>query len=125
MASGRSCGYGLCGHSRYVPLAGYVINDAIDIEADRGHRTKCLRPLASGDLPILVAPFMILGLLSVSFGLAIGVLSTGFVAMLAAYLVATLSYSLYLKKLLLLDVLVLAGLYTHQSSRAAWRRAST
>jgi 4-hydroxybenzoate polyprenyltransferase len=94
--------------------AGYVINDLIDIEADRVHRTKRARPLASGDLPILVAPFMILGLLAASFGLAGGVLSAGFVAMLGAYFVATISYSLVLKRLLLLDVLVLAGLYTHR-----------
>jgi 4-hydroxybenzoate polyprenyltransferase/phosphoserine phosphatase len=94
--------------------AGYVINDVIDIEADRIHRTKRLRSLASGDLPILLAPFMILGLLAASFGLAAGLLSAGFVAMLGAYLVATLGYSLSLKKLLLVDVLVLAGLYTHR-----------
>jgi 4-hydroxybenzoate polyprenyltransferase len=94
--------------------AGYVINDLVDIEADRVHRTKRLRPLASGDLPILFAPPLIVGLLTASFGLAGGVLSVGFVAMLAVYLVATLTYSLVLKRLLLLDVLVLAGLYTHR-----------
>jgi 4-hydroxybenzoate polyprenyltransferase len=94
--------------------AGYVINDAVDLEADRVHATKRARPLASGDLPILFAPLLIVGLLGASFGLSVRLLSTGFVGMLGAYLVTTLLYSFYLKKLLLLDVLVLAGLYTHR-----------
>jgi 4-hydroxybenzoate polyprenyltransferase len=50
----------------------------------------------------------------VSFSLAFAFLPVAFVAMLALYFVGTMSYSLFLKRLLLLDVLVLAGLYTHR-----------
>ncbi len=94
--------------------AGYVFNDLLDLEADRMHAAKAKRPFASGALPIIFGFPIFLGLLAVSFSLAILFLPTAFVAMLGLYFVGTLSYSLYLKRLLLLDVLVLAGLYTHR-----------
>jgi 4-hydroxybenzoate polyprenyltransferase len=94
--------------------AGYVFNDLLDIEADRAHVSKCKRPFASGALPIVVGPPLFLGLLGVSFGLSALFLPLGFVIALAIYFVGTLSYSLWLKKVLLLDVLVLAALYTHR-----------
>jgi 4-hydroxybenzoate polyprenyltransferase len=94
--------------------AGYVFNDLLDLEADRAHPTKAKRPFASGALPIILGFPLFLGLLLVSFSLAATLLPTAFVAMLALYFAGTLSYSLYLKRLLLIDVLVLAGLYTHR-----------
>lgn len=94
--------------------AGYVFNDLLDVEADRAHATKKKRPLASGALPVLFGPPLFLALLVLSFALSFALLSAGFTLMLALYFVGTLSYSLYLKKKLLLDVLVLAGLYTHR-----------
>ncbi|HEY4159670.1 MAG TPA: UbiA family prenyltransferase [Polyangiaceae bacterium] len=94
--------------------AGYVFNDLLDLEADRAHTTKRLRPFASGALPVALGPPLVLGLLVLGFGLASAVLPSAFLAMLGLYFVGTLSYSLYLKRLLLIDVLVLAGLYTHR-----------
>jgi 4-hydroxybenzoate polyprenyltransferase len=94
--------------------AGYVFNDLIDIEADRQHATKFARPFASGALPVILGPPLFGLLLLLSFGLALALLPMGFVAMLALYFVGTLSYSLYWKRMMLLDVLVLAGLYTHR-----------
>jgi 4-hydroxybenzoate polyprenyltransferase len=94
--------------------AGYVLNDFLDVEADRAHRTKRLRPFASGDLPVLYGPPLFLALFSASFGLALATLPLGFVGMLAIYFVATLAYSLVLKSKLMLDVVVLAWLYTHR-----------
>jgi 4-hydroxybenzoate polyprenyltransferase len=94
--------------------AGYVFNDLLDLEADRVHPAKAKRPFASGALPIIVGLPIFLGLLLLSFSLAAIFLPTAFVAMLGLYFVGTLSYSLYLKRLLLIDVLVLAGLYTHR-----------
>lgn len=94
--------------------AGYVFNDLLDLEADRLHPAKAKRPFASGALPIIFGFPIFLGLLVSSFALAVVCLPRAFVAMLALYFVGTLSYSLYLKRLLLLDVLVLAGLYTHR-----------
>ncbi|HKQ71377.1 MAG TPA: UbiA family prenyltransferase [Polyangiaceae bacterium] len=94
--------------------AGYVFNDLMDIEADRAHHSKKNRPFASGALPVILGVPLLLVLLLGSFGLSATLLSNRFSMMLALYLVGTLSYSFYLKRKLLLDVLVLAGLYTHR-----------
>jgi 4-hydroxybenzoate polyprenyltransferase len=94
--------------------AGYVFNDLLDLEADRIHATKAKRPFASGALPIIFGFPLFLVLLAVSFSLAAAFLPVAFSAMLLAYFVGTVSYSLYLKRLLMLDVLVLAALYTHR-----------
>src|SRR5882672_11301407 len=94
--------------------AGYILNDMVDIEADRAHATKKNRPFASGALPLAFGPPFLIGLLIVAFGLAIRFLSVSFAVMLGFYLVGTLSYSFVFKRKLLIDVLVLAGLYTHR-----------
>ncbi len=94
--------------------AGYVFNDLLDLDADRLHPAKAKRPFASGALPIVFGFPLFIALLVVSFALAVAFLPATFVAMLGLYFVSTLSYSLYLKRLLLIDVLVLAALYTHR-----------
>lgn len=94
--------------------AGYVLNDLLDIEADRAHHTKKNRPFASGALPVKLGPPLFVGLLVVSFGMSLALLPSSFCVMLAIYFAGTVSYSLYLKRVLLIDVLVLAGLYTHR-----------
>jgi 4-hydroxybenzoate polyprenyltransferase/phosphoserine phosphatase len=91
--------------------AGYVVNDLLDLEADREHPRKRLRPFASGDLPLALGlaliPFLILGGLATA-----ALLSLVFVAIVGVYLLVTMSYSLHLKKRTTVDVLLLAGLYT-------------
>lgn len=94
--------------------SGYVFNDLIDIDADRAHRSKFKRPFASGDLPVLFGPPLFLALFLASFAIALAALPLAFVGMLAVYFVATMSYSLVLKSKLMIDVVVLAGLYTHR-----------
>src|SRR6187431_2023054 len=94
--------------------AGYVFNDLLDLDADRIHPSKAKRPFASGALPTIFGFPIFIGLLLLSFSLALAFLPNAFVTMLALYFMGTVSYSLYLKRLLLLDVLVLAGLYTHR-----------
>jgi 4-hydroxybenzoate polyprenyltransferase len=94
--------------------SGYVFNDLIDIEADRAHHTKHRRPFASGALPAALGPLIFFGLFGLSFAIALSTLPLPFTGMLAAYFVATMSYSLVLKSKLMLDVVVLAGLYTHR-----------
>jgi 4-hydroxybenzoate polyprenyltransferase len=94
--------------------AGYVFNDLLDLDADRIHPSKAQRPFASGALPTVFGFPIFFGLLAVSFSLAIALLPRAFVAMLGLYFVGTVTYSLYVKRLLLLDVLVLAALYTHR-----------
>lgn len=94
--------------------AGYVFNDLMDVAADRAHPTKRLRPFASGDLPLSYGPLLSLALCFASFGLAFMTLPLSFVGMLAIYFVATLAYSFFLKSKLMVDVVVLAWLYTHR-----------
>lgn len=89
----------------------YVINDLSDIAADRAHRTKKFRPVASGDIDAGVA--FVVAIALIVTGLCLGFLfswQTG--ALLGLYLVTTLSYSLVFKKTVLVDVFILAGLYT-------------
>ncbi len=94
--------------------AGYVLNDLLDIEADRAHPTKKSRPFASGALPAALGPPLGLALMTTSFALAYVFLPRKFLLMLAIYLAGTTCYSLFLKKQILIDVLVLAGLYAHR-----------
>jgi 4-hydroxybenzoate polyprenyltransferase len=90
----------------------YVLNDLLDLEADRRHPTKRHRPFASGQVPPVagwvLAPALIVG----AFGLTLTLGSAQFAALLGLYVVATTAYSVYLKRIAILDVLVLAGLYT-------------
>jgi len=94
--------------------AGYVFNDLVDVEADRTHRTKRGRPFASRDLPLAFGPPLLLTLIVASVVIAWRSLPLGFMVMLALYLVLTLSYSSLFKSKLVVDVVVLAWLYTHR-----------
>lgn len=98
----------------FCASAGYVFNDLLDIEADRMHPTKHLRPFASGALPKAAGAPIFVGLLAMSFGLTWVFLPRSFLLMLVLYFLGTLGYSLYLKRISMLDVLILAGLYTHR-----------
>lgn len=90
----------------------YVINDLMDLRADRAHPRKKFRPFAAGDLSarrgLLMA--VVLLFLALIFGLMTG--NLGFLAVMAAYFAATFAYSLWLKRKLIIDVLMLGGLYT-------------
>jgi 4-hydroxybenzoate polyprenyltransferase len=86
----------------------------MDLGADRAHATKHRRPFASGALPVLYGPPLLVGLMAISFGLSIAILPLGFTAMLAGYFVATLTYSFVVKSMLMADVVMLAWLYTHR-----------
>jgi 4-hydroxybenzoate polyprenyltransferase len=90
----------------------YLLNDVFDLETDRLHPRKKLRPLAAGAITSrsvwVFAPVLMIA------GLAIGffMLPEPFGLALLLYLGLTTAYSMYLKRLLMVDVLVLAGLYT-------------
>jgi 4-hydroxybenzoate polyprenyltransferase/phosphoserine phosphatase len=90
----------------------YLLNDLLDLQDDRQHPSKCNRPLAAGTFPILHALFLIPILLFGAFGLALWLLPIQFAAVLAAYYILTLAYSLWLKRVVMLDVVTLAMLYT-------------
>ena len=91
--------------------ATYIVNDLLDIETDRKHHRKRFRPFAAGDLPVSTGIAIILAFLAVAF-LGTLFLPIEFLGWLALYLVVTLSYSLALKKVVLVDVIILSGLYT-------------
>lgn len=90
----------------------YLLNDMLDLEADRQHHSKCNRPFASGQLSVLFGLIAAPALLLAAFGLAFLCLPLKFVGVLLVYYVATLAYSFGLKRLVMIDVLALAGLYT-------------
>lgn len=95
----------------FVASAGYILNDLLDIEVDRKHPRKRLRPFASGDLSPVTGLATAAILLLTSAALCF-VQPPHFAIWLALYFLTTFSYSVALKKIALVDVLVLAGLYT-------------
>lgn len=94
-----------------VASACYLVNDMLDIPHDRAHPRKQRRMLASGRLGIPQAVLATLLLLASGYATA-ALVSWRFAAVLALYLVMTMAYSLALKRYVLLDVLMLAALYT-------------
>ncbi len=112
--------FGLCAS------ATYIINDLLDIEADRKHPRKRRRPFAAGDISAFAGVAAVVLMMAASVVLALFVphlfaASPGgypldkpfrFIEWLALYTATTLTYSFYLKRKLLLDVFVLSGLYT-------------
>ncbi len=89
----------------------YIVNDLMDLEADRQHETKCNRPFAAGTASILSG-------MGVSVALALGALGAAMIhswqlaAIIALYMALSLSYSLGLKRLRWVDIVMLASLYT-------------
>lgn len=98
--------FGLCASSVYV------LNDLLDLAADRQHPTKRERPFASGRLSPRIGMLLAPLLLVVAFGCAATLLPVGFVAVLGAYYVLTLGYSLRIRRYMMVDVIALALLYT-------------
>ena len=90
--------------------AGYLLNDLLDLSEDRHHPQRRFRPFAAGDVPLLYGLLLILALLGLG-GLIGLMVSPRLLSILWIYFVLTLTYSFYLKKVVLLDVIVLAGLY--------------
>jgi 4-hydroxybenzoate polyprenyltransferase/phosphoserine phosphatase len=89
----------------------YLVNDLLDIEDDRRNAKKRLRPFASGDLAPSTGLIVAALLLALGFTVA-HLLPAAFTYCLLLYLCSTLAYSLYLKRIALVDVVVLSGLYT-------------
>ncbi len=89
----------------------YIGNDLLDLESDRLHPRKRNRPFASGTVPVWqgVAAAPLLLLVSLALGLVAG---SAFLLWLAGYFLLTCAYSMLLKRLVLVDCLTLAMLYT-------------
>lgn len=89
----------------------YLLNDLVDIEADRAHPSKRHRALASGRIAPLSAMVVAPLLFAASLIISVAV-SWNFAAMLLAYFALTIAYSFSLKRKMLVDVVTLAALYT-------------
>lgn len=89
----------------------YVLNDLLDLDADRTHSRKRFRPFASGNLALSRGALMLPILLGCALAVAAAV-TTEFLALLLLYLVLTALYSFWLKRQVIVDVLLLAVLYT-------------
>ncbi|MBW2509906.1 MAG: UbiA family prenyltransferase [Deltaproteobacteria bacterium] len=92
----------------------YVLNDLVDLPADRSHRSKRSRPLAAGSLSIVDGILLSLVALGVSIALAILFVHPGFVLVVLGYVALTTAYSFYLKQQMIVDVLTLASLFTYR-----------
>jgi 4-hydroxybenzoate polyprenyltransferase len=89
----------------------YLLNDLVDLSDDRKHPSKRNRPFARGTIPLVQGLIATPVLLAIAFTCAAAV-SWLFIGVLAGYFVLTLSYSLSLKRRLMVDIVVLASLYT-------------
>ena len=92
--------------------ATYLINDLLDLQDDRRHRWKRTRPFAAGQLSLMQGAVAACLFLVVAFTGGALTLGPLFVACLAGYVVTTLWYSFSLKRIAMVDVLTLSGLYT-------------
>jgi 4-hydroxybenzoate polyprenyltransferase/phosphoserine phosphatase len=98
--------FGLCASGHYL------LNDLLDLDADRAHARKCKRSLASGDLPVHVGALGALVLPVAAFLLSYAALPWSFTLTLVAYFTLTNAYSFHLKRRSTADVIALAMLYT-------------
>jgi 4-hydroxybenzoate polyprenyltransferase len=98
--------FGLCAS------ATYIVNDLMDLDSDRTHARKRQRPFASGALSPSRGVLVAAGLLAVGLSVAALTLEPLFGVFLLIYVISTLWYSWALKRIAMVDVLALAGLYT-------------
>ena len=96
---------------RLIASSVYVINDLMDLASDRAHPRKRLRPFASGAIPLTHGTAMAPALLLAGLALALP-LGLRFLGVVLEYYALTTAYSFYFKRRLVVDIVVLAGLYT-------------
>lgn len=89
----------------------YLLNDLLDLAADRAHPRKCKRPFAAGDLPLVWGTLLAPGLLVVGAILS-ALVGLQFLIVVTIYYVITTAYSFNLKRRTIVDICTLAGLYT-------------
>jgi 4-hydroxybenzoate polyprenyltransferase len=94
-----------------VASSTYMVNDVLDLAADRVHPRKRRRPFAAGDLSVIAG--FIVAVLLFAAGVAISIpMAPRFTFWLLVYCVVTLAYSLYFKRVVIVDVIILSALYT-------------
>ncbi|KPL00651.1 MAG: phosphoribose diphosphate--decaprenyl-phosphate phosphoribosyltransferase [candidate division Zixibacteria bacterium SM23_73_3] len=85
----------------------YIFNDILDVESDRKHPLKSARPIAKGEFKISTAIFLFIILALISLGLSVS-LSPLFALTALIYFILNLLYSLYLKHVVIIDVMCIA-----------------
>tara|TARA_R110002111_G_scaffold251532_4_gene315966 strand:- start:3395 stop:4831 length:1437 start_codon:yes stop_codon:yes gene_type:complete len=90
----------------------YFLNDLLDLQEDRRHRSKKYRPIASGALPLPLGVAGAFGFPLLAFAVSIAFLPIAFVVVLFVYFAITNAYSFLLKRVTTVDVMTLAILYT-------------
>jgi 4-hydroxybenzoate polyprenyltransferase/phosphoserine phosphatase len=94
----------------FFASANYLVNDLLDLESDRHHPKKRFRPFAAGNLSVVAGVVLAIALVALSC-LMLPQLPGAFALWLLMYALVTSAYSIYLKRVPLVDVLVLSGLY--------------
>lgn len=99
--------------------AGYLLNDVSDVESDRLHPVKRLRPIAAGLVPVYLA--LVLGIMLAVGGVVAAVLLIGPMvgALAIGYLALTAAYTLWLKHIVLLDVFGIAAGFVLRAAAGA------
>jgi 4-hydroxybenzoate polyprenyltransferase len=95
----------------FMASANYLVNDMLDLASDRRHPAKRFRPFAAGDLQVSTGLILVLVLIAASVAI-LPWLPHEFMMWLGIYIVSTTAYTFYLKRIALVDVLMLSGLYT-------------
>jgi len=95
----------------FAASAIYILNDLVDLDADRRHRSKKRRPLAAGTVSVRKAVLCAPALLAAALGVGL-LVSPSFEAVLLAYLALTTVYTFYLKRKMMVDIVTLASLST-------------
>jgi 4-hydroxybenzoate polyprenyltransferase/phosphoserine phosphatase len=95
-----------------IASAVYVLNDLLDLAADRAHPRKRLRPVASGAVSARRASVLLPALLALTLGLAALAGNWALLQIVAIYFVLSTAYSLYFKHKIVADICILAGFYT-------------
>lgn len=96
----------------------YVLNDLLDLEADRGHPAKSQRPLAAGQMT-RTAAFTLIAATWLGAALIAAQLGAAFAAVLVAYIVVMVAYSVRLKHVVVLDAVLLAAGYAARVAAGA------
>jgi 4-hydroxybenzoate polyprenyltransferase len=104
-------GFLACVAFSFFSSAVYLFNDLIDLESDRAHLTKRHRAVAAGELSIFGASALCVALLAAGAGVG-WFCGPAFLLLAAIYVVSNVAYSAWLKRVVMLDVVVLACFYT-------------
>jgi 4-hydroxybenzoate polyprenyltransferase/phosphoserine phosphatase len=94
-----------------VASSTYIVNDLLDLASDRSHATKRRRPFAAADLSARFGAGLAIALFAGGVLLALP-MAPRFMVWLLTYFCVTLAYSLYCKRIVIVDVIILSALYT-------------